>query len=118
MVLTWGNASAVDRQADGGHGAMAIKPSGVDYDHLQLDDIVVVSLASGKVLEGSKRPSSDTLTHLELYREFSEHRRHCTHTFRACHGVRPGRLRDFVSGDDPCRSFLRQRAGHPDADGR
>jgi L-ribulose-5-phosphate 4-epimerase len=71
VVLTWGNASAVDRQADGGRGAMAIKPSGVDYDHLQLDDIVVLSLAGGNVLEGTKRPSSDTLTHLELYREFS-----------------------------------------------
>jgi L-ribulose-5-phosphate 4-epimerase len=49
---------------------MAIKPSGVDYDVLQPADIVIVSLATGQVLEGSKRPSSDTLTHLVLYREF------------------------------------------------
>jgi len=70
VVLTWGNASAVDRQADDGRGAMAIKPSGVDYDHLQLDDMVVLSLRGGTVLDGTKRPSSDTLTHLELYREF------------------------------------------------
>jgi L-ribulose-5-phosphate 4-epimerase len=71
VVLTWGNASGVDRKADGGRGVMAIKPSGVDYETLRPDDIVVVSLASGKVIEGSKRPSSDTLTHLELYREFA-----------------------------------------------
>jgi L-ribulose-5-phosphate 4-epimerase len=49
---------------------MAIKPSGVDYDKLTPEDIVVLSLASGEVLEGTKRPSSDTLTHLELYRDF------------------------------------------------
>lgn len=71
VVLTWGNASGVDRRADGGRGVMAIKPSGVDYDKLRLDDIVIVSLATGKVIEGTKRPSSDTPTHLELYREFS-----------------------------------------------
>jgi L-ribulose-5-phosphate 4-epimerase len=70
VVLTWGNASGIDRSGDGGRGVMAIKPSGVDYDVLQPADIVIVSLATGQVLEGSKRPSSDTLTHLVLYREF------------------------------------------------
>lgn len=70
VVLTWGNASGVDRTADGGHGVMAIKPSGVDYEKLRPDDIVIVSLASGQVVEGTKRPSSDTRTHLELYRAF------------------------------------------------
>jgi L-ribulose-5-phosphate 4-epimerase len=70
VVLTWGNASGADRSGDRGRGVMAIKPSGVEYDKLELDDIVIVSLASGQVLEGTKRPSSDTLTHLELYRAF------------------------------------------------
>jgi L-ribulose-5-phosphate 4-epimerase len=71
VVLTWGNASGVDRKADDGRGVMAIKPSGVDYEKLKADDMVIISLASGKVIEGTKRPSSDTLTHLELYREFA-----------------------------------------------
>ena len=66
VVLTWGNASGVDRQA----GVMAIKPSGVPYDKLKASDIVVLELATGKVVEGSGRPSSDTPTHLHLYRSF------------------------------------------------
>lgn len=66
VVLTWGNASAADRES----GAMAIKPSGVAYDDLAPDAMVVVDLATGAVLEGSLRPSSDTATHLELYRAF------------------------------------------------
>ncbi len=66
VVLTFGNASGADRQA----GVMAIKPSGVDYDALTPDDIVVLSLADGKVLAGNKRPSSDTATHLHLYQNF------------------------------------------------
>ena len=66
VVLTWGNASGADREA----GVMAIKPSGVPYDKLGAKDIVVLSLASGEVVEGSARPSSDTPTHLHLYRAF------------------------------------------------
>ena len=68
MVLTWGNASAVDREA----GVMAIKPSGVPYDRLGIDDIVVLSLKTGEIVEGKARPSSDTPTHLHLYREFPD----------------------------------------------
>src|SRR5262245_48785517 len=71
VVLTWGNASGADRKADGGRGVMAIKPSGVEYDKLRPEDIVIVSLASGEVVEGTKRPSSDTRTHVELYRAFA-----------------------------------------------
>ncbi len=67
VELTWGNASAADRDA----GVLAIKPSGVDYDALTPDDIVIVSLESGEVVEGALRPSSDTPTHRELYRQFS-----------------------------------------------
>lgn len=65
---TWGNASQCDRQA----GIMAIKPSGVDYSLLTVKDMVVVDLATGQVVEGQLRPSSDTPTHLELYRAFPE----------------------------------------------
>jgi L-ribulose-5-phosphate 4-epimerase len=66
VVLTWGNASGADRKA----GVMAIKPSGVAYDKLQPGDIVVLSIETGQVVEGSARPSSDTPTHLHLYRAF------------------------------------------------
>ena len=66
VALSFGNASGVDREA----GVMVIKPSGVAYDQLKPDDLVVVSLADGRVVEGSLRPSSDTPTHLVLYREF------------------------------------------------
>jgi L-ribulose-5-phosphate 4-epimerase len=65
VILTWGNASGADRAA----GVMAIKPSGVAYDTLRPDDIVVVSLETGAVVDGALRPSSDTPTHLLLYRE-------------------------------------------------
>ena len=75
VVLTWGNASGVDRTAEGGGeggagGVMAIKPSGVEYDKLTPADIVIVSLATGKVVDGAGRPSSDTPTHWHLYRSF------------------------------------------------
>ena len=66
VVLTWGNASGVDREA----GVMAIKPSGVGYDTLQPEDVVVVSLADGRPIEGRRRPSSDTPTHRLLYQTF------------------------------------------------
>src|SRR5271170_4836164 len=68
VVLTWGNASAADRQA----GVVAIKPSGIPYDVLTAKDIVVLSLETGETVEGSARPSSDTPTHLHLYRQFSK----------------------------------------------
>lgn len=66
VVLTWGNASGVDRAA----GVMAIKPSGVGYDVLRPEDLVVLSLETGAVVEGTLRPSSDTPTHLHLYAAF------------------------------------------------
>jgi len=68
VVLTWGNASAVDRKA----GVMAIKPSGVAYDKLCADSIVILSLETGEKIEGPARPSSDTPTHLHLYRAFGD----------------------------------------------
>ena len=65
VTLTWGNASGIDREA----GLIVIKPSGVDYEGMTPDDMVVVAI-DGHVAEGSHRPSSDTPTHLELYRSF------------------------------------------------
>ena len=67
VVFTWGNVSAIDREK----GLIAIKPSGVDYDQLKLDDIVLVNL-EGQVVEGHYKPSSDTSTHLELYKAFPD----------------------------------------------
>jgi L-ribulose-5-phosphate 4-epimerase len=66
VVLTFGNASAVDRDA----GVLAIKPSGVPYEELGPESMVVVDLESGAVADGAHRPSSDTPTHLVLYRRF------------------------------------------------
>ena len=66
VMGTFGNLSAADRAA----GVFAIKPSGVPYERLQPADLVVVSLEDGAVVEGALRPSSDTPTHLELYRAF------------------------------------------------
>jgi L-ribulose-5-phosphate 4-epimerase len=65
VIYTFGNVSCIDRKA----GVFAIKPSGVDYDKLKPEDIVIVGL-DGKVADGSLRPSSDTNTHLELYKAF------------------------------------------------
>ena len=68
VLLTWGNVSAVARK----EGLIVIKPSGVAYDKMKPGQMVVVSLKTGEVIEGTLRPSSDTPTHLELYRAFSE----------------------------------------------
>lgn len=65
VVFTWGNVSGIDRDA----GIVAIKPSGVSYDDLVPEQIVLLDL-QGRVIEGDLRPSSDTPTHLELYRSF------------------------------------------------
>lgn len=65
VTFTWGNVSAIDREA----GLVVIKPSGVSYDNMTPEDMVVVDL-DGKVVEGKWRPSSDTPTHVELYKAF------------------------------------------------
>ncbi|ERK17638.1 MAG: L-ribulose-5-phosphate 4-epimerase [Pantoea sp.] len=81
VTFTWGNVSAIDRAS----GLVAIKPSGVEYDGMTVEDIVVLELESGRIVEGSKKPSSDTATHLALYRAFADiggivhtHSRHAT----------------------------------------
>ncbi len=67
VLFTWGNVSAIDRET----GLVIIKPSGVDYDKMRPVDMVVVDL-DGNVVEGDLRPSSDTPTHLELYKAFKD----------------------------------------------
>ena len=111
VILTWGNVSGADRQA----GVMAIKPSGVDYARLSPDDIVVVNIADGKVIEGKARPSSDTPTHLHLYRAFPNiggvvhtHSRHATAWAQAgrelpCYGTTHA---DHFGGTVPVARFL------------
>ncbi|WP_297207151.1 L-ribulose-5-phosphate 4-epimerase [uncultured Pluralibacter sp.] len=81
VTFTWGNVSAIDES----RRFMVIKPSGVEYDLMSAEDMVVVDIASGSVVEGSKKPSSDTPTHLALYRRYAQiggivhtHSRHAT----------------------------------------
>ena len=67
VIFTWGNVSGIDRE----RGLVVIKPSGVSYDDMKASDMVVVDL-DGNIVEGTLRPSSDTPTHLELYKAFPE----------------------------------------------
>lgn len=67
VIFTWGNVSGIDREK----GLMVIKPSGVDYDTMKAEDMVVVDM-DGKVVEGHYKPSSDTATHLEMYKAFPQ----------------------------------------------
>jgi len=67
VIFTWGNVSAIDREK----GIVVIKPSGVSYDEMKAEQMVVIDM-DGKVLEGTLKPSSDTATHLELYKAFPE----------------------------------------------
>ena len=91
VVLTWGNASAVSRE----RGLVAIKPSGVAYDQLGPEDIVLVSLETGASLPGERlRPSSDTPTHVCLYQQFPTiggiahtHSRHATSWAQSCREI-------------------------------
>ncbi len=67
VTLTWGNVSGIDRAS----GLVVIKPSGVSYDEMTEDDLVVVDL-DGNIVDGERRPSTDTPTHLTLYRAFAQ----------------------------------------------
>ncbi len=107
VTFTWGNVSAVDRES----GMMVIKPSGVVYDAMTADDMAVVDLATGKQVEGRYKPSSDTPTHLELYRAFKEvggivhtHSRWATSFAQAGIGIAPlGTTHgDYFYGTIPC----------------
>lgn len=107
ITFTWGNVSAVDRES----GMVVIKPSGVEYDSMSAQDMVVVELATGKVVEGKYKPSSDTPTHLELYHAFAEvggivhtHSRWATSFAQAGKGILPmGTTQgDYFYGEIPC----------------
>lgn len=107
VTFTWGNVSGMDR----GSGLMVIKPSGVDYDKLTPNDMVVVELESGRRVEGSLNPSSDTPTHLALYRAFGNiggvvhtHSRWATVFSQSGRGIPPlGTTHaDYFYGEIPC----------------
>lgn len=106
VTFTWGNVSAIDREK----GLFVIKPSGVEYDRLQPEDMVVMDLEGNKV-EGKYNPSSDTATHLELYKAFPEiggvvhtHSSYATSWAQAgrdipCYGTTHA---DYIYGGVPC----------------
>jgi L-ribulose-5-phosphate 4-epimerase len=79
VVLSWGNVSVADHD----EGVFAIKPSGVPYESLTAEDIVVLSIAEGRIVDGAKRPSSDTPTHRLLYQRYPE-LGGIVHTHSAC----------------------------------
>jgi L-ribulose-5-phosphate 4-epimerase len=66
VVFTWGNVSGIERE----QGLVVIKPSGVSYEEMRAEDMVIVEVETGKVVEGKLKPSSDTATHIELYKAF------------------------------------------------
>lgn len=114
VLYTWGNVSGIDREK----GLVVIKPSGVDYDNMQPQDMVVVDLETGAVVEGHYKPSSDTPTHLELYRRFPSiggvtH----THSTYAVAFAQAGKAipalgtthADYFYGDIPCTRSLTQQ---------
>lgn len=116
VVLTWGNVSGIDREK----GLFVIKPSGVPYDKMTADDMVVMNL-DGEKVEGELNPSSDTPTHLALYRSFKDiggivH----THSSWACSWAQAGRdvpaygttHADFANGAVPCaRGLTKEEVG-------
>lgn len=110
VLLTWGNVSGIDRET----GCFVIKPSGVDYERLTPEDMVVMDLKGNKV-EGRLKPSSDTLTHLEIYKRYEQiggitH----THSTEAVAWAQAGRdiplfgttHADYMFGDIPCTRNL------------
>ena len=112
VTFTWGNVSGIDRET----GLVVIKPSGVPYDELRIEDLVVLDL-DGNIVEGSLRPSSDTPTHLALYRAFPQiggivH----THSPGATSWAQAGRPipalgtthADYFYGEIPCTRTLTQ----------
>ncbi len=112
VIQTWGNASAIDRE----RGLVVIKPSGVSYREMKPKDMVVVALAGGNAIEGKFRPSSDTPTHLALYRAFKSiggivhtHSLYATAWAQACkdlpaYGTTQA---DYWHGHVPCTRKLR-----------
>ena len=114
VIQTWGNASALDRD----RGLVVIKPSGVPYTEMKPEHMVVLELTSGKVAEGALKPSSDTATHLELYRAFDgiggvahTHSLYATAWAQTCQPVPAlGTTHaDYFHGPIPCTRLLKPR---------
>ena len=112
VIQTFGNVSGIDRE----HGVVVIKPSGVAYDVMRPEHMVAVSLESGAVIEGDLRPSSDTPTHLVLYRAFPgiggvvhTHSLYATAWAQAKRGIPSyGTTQaDYWYGDVPCTRLMR-----------
>ena len=113
VTFTWGNVSEIDRES----GLFVIKPSGVEYDQLTPDDMVVMDLDGNKV-EGKYKPSSDTATHLEIYKAFAEvggvvhtHSSYATSWAQAgrsipCYGTTHA---DYIYGEVPCVRCLTEQ---------
>ena len=119
VIYTWGNVSGIDREK----GIVVIKPSGVDYSGMSPEDMVAVDLETGKTVEGKWNPSSDTKTHLEIYRNFPDvggitH----THSINAVAYAQAGRdipalgttHADYFYGDIPCTRELTEEEVHSD----
>lgn len=112
VTFTWGNVSGIDRES----GLFVIKPSGVEYEKLSPDDMVVMDL-EGNQVEGKLNPSSDTKTHLELYKAFPEiggvvhtHSPHATAWAQSCRDIPcyGTTHADYFYGDIPCTRNLTQ----------
>ena len=110
VTFTWGNVSGYDPES----GLVVIKPSGVSYDGMTVDDMVVVDL-QGDIVEGTKKPSSDTPTHLALYRAWPgvrgvvhTHSRNATTYAQACLDIVAGGTThgDYFYGDIPCTRYM------------
>ena len=110
VTFTWGNVSGIDRKS----GLVVIKPSGVEYDTMSVDDMVVVDL-NGNVAEGKRKPSSDTATHIELYKAFPAcggivhtHSRWAASFAQAGRGIPPlGTTHgDYFYGEIPCTRLM------------
>lgn len=114
VIYTWGNVSGIDRAS----GNIVIKPSGVAYENMTAEDMVVVNVQTGETVEGKWKPSSDTATHLELYRAFPEiggitH----THSVNAVAFAQAGLAvpalgtthADYFYGDVPCTRELTEQ---------
>ncbi|MBK7107009.1 MAG: L-ribulose-5-phosphate 4-epimerase AraD [Ignavibacteriae bacterium] len=110
VILTWGNVSGIDRK----NNLIVIKPSGIEYDKIKISDMVVVDL-EGNIVEGKKRPSSDTLTHVEIYKFFPQiggithtHSNYATIFSQACRGINciGTTHADHFNGTIPVTRFL------------
>ena len=113
VLYTFGNASGISREQK----LVVIKPSGVPYEKMKPEHLVVTDL-EGKIVEGDLRPSSDLPTHLVLYQAFSGNRRSGAHPFRICDVVGAGPQTDSMLRHHPCRLFPRSGPGDRSHAGR